>query len=199
MKQRPDSATLRPASARIPGAARAAAGAATLALAACASMLPPAIPSQLQPAAGEALAMIVPAKGVQIYECRARRTGDVRVGLRRAGSGALRHARQDDRHARRRSALAVERRQQGRGQAEAARRRARPGRHSVAASRRRGRPDRRAHSARSRASSASTPRAASPRRRLQPGNGRPVGARRLPRGLLLLHRPVTPGGPRHPL
>jgi hypothetical protein len=75
MKPRPDSATLRPASARIPGAARAAACAATLALAACASMLPPAIPSQLQPAAGEALAMIVPAKGVQIYECRARSDG----------------------------------------------------------------------------------------------------------------------------
>ena len=31
------------------------------------------VPDKLKPAAGESLAMIVPAKGVQIYECRARK------------------------------------------------------------------------------------------------------------------------------
>jgi hypothetical protein len=75
MEQRPDSDNLRPSSFRIPSAVSAAACAAALALAACTSMPPPAIPSQLQPAASEALAMIVPAKGVQIYECRASKDG----------------------------------------------------------------------------------------------------------------------------
>ena len=44
-------------------------------VAACASQLPPPsmvqVPAQLKPGANESLAMIVPAKGVQIYECRA--------------------------------------------------------------------------------------------------------------------------------
>jgi len=35
----------------------------------CASTVP--VPDQLKPGAGEALAFVVPAKGVQIYECRA--------------------------------------------------------------------------------------------------------------------------------
>lgn len=46
-------------------------------IAACASLQPPAttasVPANLKPGANEALAMIVPAKGVQIYECRARK------------------------------------------------------------------------------------------------------------------------------
>jgi len=46
-------------------------------IAACASPLPPAstasVPDNLKPGANESLAMIVPAKGVQIYECRARK------------------------------------------------------------------------------------------------------------------------------
>ena len=43
---------------------------------ACASSQPPTstvqVPDKLKPGANESLAMIVPAKGVQIYECRAR-------------------------------------------------------------------------------------------------------------------------------
>ena len=45
-------------------------------VAACGGPLPPTsmvtVPDQLKPGANESLAMIVPAKGVQIYECRAR-------------------------------------------------------------------------------------------------------------------------------
>jgi len=45
--------------------------------AACASPQPPTsmvkVPDKLKPGANEALAIIVPAKGVQIYECRARK------------------------------------------------------------------------------------------------------------------------------
>jgi len=45
-------------------------------VAACASAQPPTstvqVPDKLKPGANESLAMIVPAKGVQIYECRAR-------------------------------------------------------------------------------------------------------------------------------
>ena len=45
-------------------------------VAACASSQPPTsmvqVPDKLKPGANESLAMIVPAKGVQIYECRAR-------------------------------------------------------------------------------------------------------------------------------
>jgi hypothetical protein len=48
-----------------------------LLVAACASPPPPTsmvkVPDKLQPAANESLAMIVPAKGVQIYECHARK------------------------------------------------------------------------------------------------------------------------------
>ncbi len=47
------------------------------ACAACASPQPPTsmvrVPDKLKPGANESLAMIVPAKGVQIYECRARK------------------------------------------------------------------------------------------------------------------------------
>ena len=43
----------------------------------CASLQPPTsmvkVPDKLKPGANESLAMIVPAKGVQIYECRARK------------------------------------------------------------------------------------------------------------------------------
>ena len=44
-------------------------------VAGCATLQPStvAVPDTLAPAAGESLAMIVPAKGVQIYECRARK------------------------------------------------------------------------------------------------------------------------------
>ena len=44
--------------------------AASLAAVACATQ---PVPENLRPAAGEALARVVPAKGVQIYECRARK------------------------------------------------------------------------------------------------------------------------------
>jgi hypothetical protein len=48
-----------------------------LLVAACASPHPPTamvtVPDKLKPGANESLAMIVPAKGVQIYECRARK------------------------------------------------------------------------------------------------------------------------------
>jgi hypothetical protein len=47
------------------------------ALAGCASGAAPgpraAVPARLQPDAGESLAMVVPATGVQVYECRARK------------------------------------------------------------------------------------------------------------------------------
>jgi hypothetical protein len=47
-----------------------------LLIAACASPQPPTsmvkVPDRLKPGANESLALIVPAKGVQIYECRAR-------------------------------------------------------------------------------------------------------------------------------
>lgn len=52
----------------------AALAAATL-LAACAAPQSVSLPAALQPQRGEALAMIVPAKGVQIYECRAGTAG----------------------------------------------------------------------------------------------------------------------------
>ena len=48
-----------------------------LLVAACASPKPPTpmvrVPDKLKPGANESLAIIVPAKGVQIYECRARK------------------------------------------------------------------------------------------------------------------------------
>ena len=48
-----------------------------LVVAACASPQPPTpavkVPEKLKPGANESLAMIVPAKGVQIYECRAKK------------------------------------------------------------------------------------------------------------------------------
>jgi hypothetical protein len=47
-------------------------------LAACASPARVEVPDTLKPGANEALAMIVPAKGVQIYECRAKK--DVSLG-----------------------------------------------------------------------------------------------------------------------
>jgi hypothetical protein len=46
-----------------------------VATAACTSVPPLEVPAALQPAAGEALALTVPARGVQIYECRARKDG----------------------------------------------------------------------------------------------------------------------------
>jgi hypothetical protein len=49
----------------------------TLLVAACASLQRPTptvnVPDKLKPPANESLAMIVPAKGVQIYECRAKK------------------------------------------------------------------------------------------------------------------------------
>jgi len=48
-----------------------------LLVAGCASLQPPRssveVPDKLRPGANESLALIVPAKGVQIYECRARK------------------------------------------------------------------------------------------------------------------------------
>lgn len=48
-------------------------------VAACSGLQPEAsiadVPAQLEPAANESLAMVVPARGVQIYECRARKDG----------------------------------------------------------------------------------------------------------------------------
>jgi hypothetical protein len=41
----------------------------------CASQQPVAVPENLKPGPNESLAMIVPAKGVQIYECRAGKGG----------------------------------------------------------------------------------------------------------------------------
>jgi hypothetical protein len=51
----------------------AAAGLPALLLAACAGTPAMHTPANLTPAANETLAMIVPAKGVQSYECRARK------------------------------------------------------------------------------------------------------------------------------
>ena len=48
-----------------------------LLVAGCANLQPPRssveVPDKLRPGANESLALIVPAKGVQIYECRARK------------------------------------------------------------------------------------------------------------------------------
>ena len=48
-----------------------------LLVAACASLQKPTptvnVPDKLKPRANESLAMVVPAKGVQIYECRAKK------------------------------------------------------------------------------------------------------------------------------
>jgi hypothetical protein len=46
-----------------------------VATAGCSSVPAVAVPENLQPAASEAFAMTVPARGVQIYECRARKEG----------------------------------------------------------------------------------------------------------------------------
>ena len=46
---------------------------APIALAACAAAPMANVPDNLKPAADESLAMVVPAKGVQIYECRAKK------------------------------------------------------------------------------------------------------------------------------
>lgn len=59
---------------QIPGRLRksgAVAGSIALVLAACTSSAPVTVPDKLRPTANESLAMIVPARGVQIYECRA--------------------------------------------------------------------------------------------------------------------------------
>lgn len=42
---------------------------------ACTSVPPVRVPATLQPAAGETLALTVPARGVQVYECRTRKDG----------------------------------------------------------------------------------------------------------------------------
>jgi hypothetical protein len=42
---------------------------------ACSSVPPLEVPAPLQPAAGETLALTAPARGVQLYECRARKDG----------------------------------------------------------------------------------------------------------------------------
>ena len=50
-------------------------GLAALLAAGCATRQTVAVPDKLKPGPGESLAMIVPAKGVQIYECRAGKDG----------------------------------------------------------------------------------------------------------------------------
>ena len=50
-------------------------GLAALLAAGCATHQTVAMPEKLKPGPGESLAMIVPAKGVQIYECRAGKDG----------------------------------------------------------------------------------------------------------------------------
>jgi len=47
-----------------------------LALAACATTQTSAVPAALDPPADQSLAMVVRGKGVQVYECRARKGGD---------------------------------------------------------------------------------------------------------------------------
>ena len=82
------------------------------------------VPDALKPPADETLAMIVAARGVQIYECRARKDGaGVGVGLRRARRRPVRCARHADRPPRRRPLLAGPRRQPRRRQRQGARRR----------------------------------------------------------------------------
>jgi hypothetical protein len=51
-------------------------GCATLFAAGCAAQQTVAVPDKLKPGANESLAMVVPAKGVQIYECRASKEGN---------------------------------------------------------------------------------------------------------------------------
>ena len=76
------------------------------------------VPDALKPGANESLSMVVPAKGVQIYECRAKKdaVARIRMGLRRAGRRTVRCTRQHDRPARRGAVLAGQRRQPDRRQ-----------------------------------------------------------------------------------
>ena len=60
---------------RIPAALAAPFALAALTLAACANTPEAKVPEALQPTANEALAMVVPARGVQIYKCRAKAEG----------------------------------------------------------------------------------------------------------------------------
>ena len=92
---------------------------------ACKSPAPLPVPEVLRPGTNESLVMIVPAKGVQILRMP-RQEGSRhrnRMGLRCARCRALRRAWQPDRPAWSGTVLASQRRQQGRRQADAARRR----------------------------------------------------------------------------
>src|SRR4051794_3501534 len=57
----------------MPRLSRMAVFAVPIALAACASQPLADVPANLKPAPTESLSMVVPAKGVQIYECRAKK------------------------------------------------------------------------------------------------------------------------------
>ena len=71
-----------------------------LVFAACASLQGPtptvSVPDKLKPRANESLAMIVSAKGVQIYECRAKR--DQAACIKQIGLGRNRSIPNADRH-----------------------------------------------------------------------------------------------------
>ena len=173
-----------------------------LLVAGCASPPPPTstvkVPDKLKPGANESLAMIVPAKGVQIYECRARKdqAAVIRMGVRGSRSRSLRRARKQDRPTLCRPALGIDRWQQDLGYGEGTCRRASGRRHSLAAA-----------SAKSVGSARlvqqgheHTAREYRGRRgaqgRLFSSRGRNTGAHQLHGGLLLLHCEVSwPGAP----
>src|SRR5262245_63724428 len=71
-----------------------------LLVAACAALQKPTptvnVPDKLKLPANETLAMIVPAKGVQIYQCRAKKGSSLRMGIRCTRGGSLRYQRKED-------------------------------------------------------------------------------------------------------
>ena len=90
------------------------------------------VPEKLKAGANESLAMIVPAKGVQIYECRAKKeqAKGLRMGIRGSRSRSLRRARKQDWPPLCRPPLGGHGWQQHRGYCEGAGRRADGRRHS---------------------------------------------------------------------
>ena len=154
----------------------------------CAS--PSIIPEQINPGAKEAMTLIVPAKGVQIYECRASKerqahtsgrssrlkpSSSIRPAAASAGTTAARTGKPP--------------RQQGSGQGRGTRDAPRAGDIPWLLWPR-NRSARKARSARSRASSASTRWRRGAQGRLLAGKRRHAGAHPVHRGLLLLHRQV---------
>ena len=84
------------------------------------------VPDKLKPGANESLAMIAHAKGVQIYECRAKKdqAGRLRMGIRGSRSRSFRRGRKQDRPTLCRPALGIDRWQQAHGYGEGTCRRA---------------------------------------------------------------------------